>query len=380
MSEPAGTQYGGFWVRFLALLVDSAIVFLVSALLLVGVAMALGREALVPAAFAVSLLGLLYWPVMHASGLQGTPGKAIVGLKVARLDGRRISILRSMWRELAKILSAAVFMLGYVMAAIMPRKQGLHDLVAATYVVREGPSRIIPALAIAIAGFGLPVFVGPMVVDAGVMKMMGTLAEGIGSADLMKQVPAPVQDLMKQALGPAQDLMKPAVRPAAPAPKAAPKPAPAPAPVAKAPAPKPEPVALAQPAPLPAEHAKPRVAAEPTKPKPPATKVVVARARAPAPVPPSSSKTGSGPRYNDLMTAVMYGDVGGVNELLKLGKWPDKPDSRGMTPLMAAAELGDVRTAEALLRAGASARRALPVAEKYGDGEMTALLKRYSAR
>jgi ankyrin repeat protein len=80
------------------------------------------------------------------------------------------------------------------------------------------------------------------------------------------------------------------------------------------------------------------------------------------------------------MTAVLYRDAEGVNELLKLGKWPDKPDSRGATPLMVAAELGDVRTAEALLRGGANARLAVPVAEERRHGEMILLLKRYSGR
>src|SRR3954462_6577401 len=137
MSEPTGTQYGGFWVRFLAFLADSAIVFLVSAALVVGAAMVLGPAVLMPVMLGVLLLGLLYWPVMHASGTQATLGKAIVGLKVARFDGRRISILRSVWRELAKGFSAIPLMLGYLLAALLPRKQGLHDLLAATYVVRE---------------------------------------------------------------------------------------------------------------------------------------------------------------------------------------------------------------------------------------------------
>src|SRR6185295_689445 len=153
MSEPTGTQYGGFWVRFLAFLADSAIVFLVCAALLIGAALALGPELPMPVMLGVLLLGFLYWPVMQASGTQATLGKAIVGLKVARFDGRRISILRSVWRELAKVFSAIPLMLGYLLAALMPRKQGLHDLLAATYVVREGPSRILAALAIALAGF-----------------------------------------------------------------------------------------------------------------------------------------------------------------------------------------------------------------------------------
>ena len=209
MPEPTGTQYGGFWARVLALLADLAIVFLVSAALVVGADFALGPAALVPGMIAVSLLSALYWPVMQASALQATLGKAIVGLKLTRFDGSRISILRSAWRELAKMFSAAVFMLGYLIAAFLPRKQGLHDLMAATYVVREGPSRVIAALAVAAAGVALPVFVGPMVATPGVMAMRSAIAQEIaGRGDLVKQIPAPVRDLMNQIAASAQDLME----------------------------------------------------------------------------------------------------------------------------------------------------------------------------
>src|SRR5262245_8939734 len=393
MSEPTGTQYGGFWARLLAFLADSAIVFAFSSALLTGATLALGPEALTLVIFVLAVIGLLYWPVMHASGMQATPGKAMVGLRVARLDGQSISILRSVWRELSKIASAAFCMLGYLMAALMPRKQALHDLMAATYVVREGISRPIVALLVAVAGFALPVVVVPMLIDAAAMKKMGAMAESMVPAELVKQIPAPVQDGMKQALAAAQGLMKQAfdatqelikqaLAPSDPAPKA-PKPS---APVAKAAAPKPNPEAVAvAPAPAPAEPAKP--AAEPVKPKtekaraekpkPPAPKVV-AKAPVPPPPPPSTSKFGSGPMYNDLMTEVMYGDLNSVNYLLRQGRWPDKPDSRGVTPLMVAAGRGDVRTAEALLKAGASPKRAVPVAQERGDGAMMALLKRYS--
>jgi ankyrin repeat protein len=91
-------------------------------------------------------------------------------------------------------------------------------------------------------------------------------------------------------------------------------------------------------------------------------------------------KIPSGLRYNDLMTAVLHRDAESVHQLLKLGKWVDKPDSRGVTPLMVAAELGDLRTAETLLRGGANASRALPVAEERRHGEMLRLLSRYSKR
>jgi uncharacterized RDD family membrane protein YckC len=397
MSEPIGTQYGGFWIRFLALLADSAIVFLISAFLVTGAAMALSPDALGPVFLVVWLLAFLYWPVMHASAAQATFGKSLLGLKVARVNGGRISILRSFGRELSKIFSGAALMIGYLMAAFTPRKQGLHDLVASTYVMREGVSRVVPTLAVVVAGFALPVVVVPMLVGAAMVATMTNMAEGmLTQSDPMKQVakaPAP----------------KPAVVAKA-APKPPPSPAPAPTQTAQAPAPtpatvtapKPEPVVVAKPleAPKPAEapkpppvvvaspEPKPVVAPKPVpvavvKPKP--APVAVARAPAPAPKPAAPAietkvAPASGPKFNDLMTAVLYRDPEGVSELLRLGKWADKRDSRGVTPLMTAVELGDVRTAEVLLLGGANPHYAIPLAEGLGSGEMIVLLKRYSGR
>ena len=384
MSEPTGTQYGGFWVRLIALLADSAIVFLLSAVIIAGAAMAVGPDVLVPIVLVVTVAGAVYWPVMHASRRQATFGKSIVGLKVTRFDGRRIGLLRSLWREIAKFFSSAVLMLGYILAAFTPRKQALHDLMSATYVVREGPSRVVTALAVAVGGFALPMVVGPMILGAAVLSSITDMAQGVISE------PRP---------------MKQAARPPAPAVKAAPKPAPTrtgccrkgtravtptPAPVnapevkpAAAPQ-QPESVAsVVKPEPLPEPAkpkakvavAKPKMAA--AKPKPDASGLkMVARPSQPA-AQGHDLKRVTGLRHNDLMTAVLDNDMESVTELLRLGKWPDKPDSKGVTPLMVAAERGDLRMAELLLRAGADARSAGQLAQKRGDGDMMVLLARY---
>ena len=424
MSEPSGTQYGGFWIRLVAFLADSAILFLISAALLVGAPMFLGPEGLMPAAFAALAIAFLYWPVMHASGMQATFGKAITGLKVARLDGRRISIIGALWREIAKIFSAGLAMLGYLMAAFMPRKQGLHDVLAGTYVVKEGASGIIPAFAVTVAGVAVPVFAVPMVGAADPIPPLARMAEGLVNEHApaltpalkpileaalppapapkapTKKVPAKVQAAKAPVAPPKAEAPKPPVVTAPPTPSVeppkaeAPKPEPAKAPVLTAsPAvevQKPAPVAIArQSAPVAqavpekpkAAPAKPRAVpakakAAPAKPETAPTRAV-AQATKPAAVPASQPKLASGMRYNDVMTAVLYRDVDAVNELLRLGRWVDKPDRQGATPLMVAAQLGDVRVAEALLRAGADARRAVPVAEERGDVEMIQLLKRY---
>ena len=412
MSEPTGTQYGGFWIRFLALLADSAIVFVLSSALLVGAAMALGPDDMTVAVIAVWVLGFLYWPILHASRLRATFGKAILGLHVTRFDGRRISIFRALWREIAKIFSGAVFMLGYVIAAVTPRKQALHDLMAATYVAREGVSRVFPTILIVLAGFAAPAFVVPMVVDPSIQAAMEKMAtDAIAQYDPMQQQTRPAAPAMKVAPKAPAAAPKPAAKaPAAPKVEAAAAKADAPtaekvgAPAAQAPWVKPEPVALAQPAPgvgaakpL-SEPAKP--VAEPVKPVPeakpktvPAKPKAVAAAPRQAPVKtvartasavPTAATSdfmlGSGPKYNDLMTAVLARDVAAVKELLKLGKWVDKPDSSGRTPLMVATALDDMPTAELLLRGGASPSPAVRVAQERGNGEMIALLKRYGGR
>ena len=404
MSEPTGTQYGGFWVRFLAFLADSAIVFVISSALLVGAGMALAPGDMTLAVIVIWVLAFLYWPVLLASRLNATFGKAILGLRVTRFDGRRISFLRALLREIAKIFSGAVFMLGYVIAAVTPRKQALHDLMAATYVAREGVSRVFPAVLIALAGFATPVFVAPMLVDPAVMATMEKMAtDTVSQYDPMRQAQRPGTPAVKVAPRNPAPTIAPIAKAPAPAPAAT---APAAAKVeTPAPAPKPAPVALAQPVPAPvAEPAK--VVTEPQKPaaepmktvtepvktvkEPAKTKVATAKQKqAPAPTvvrvatkPPiaatSDVMAGAGLKYNDLMTAVLARDVAAVNELLKLGRWVDKPDSRGRTPLMIATAQDDVPTAEALLRGGASPNPAVRVAEQRGNGDMVALLKRYT--
>lgn len=363
MAEPhlASAQFGGFWIRFVAFLADSAIVFLVMGLIIGGGAAALGVERVSTAAVIAWLLSFLYWPVLHASSRQATFGKAVLGLKVTGYQGERISFLRSIGRELAKILSSMVFMVGFVMAAFTGRKQGLHDLVASTYVVHEGKARVVGALAIAVAGFALPFVLLPMIIGGAAMSMLTDMA---ATAVMSQPAPTPVAQ------------------------KAAPKPQP---PVAATPAPVSAPVAvvspvvlppLAQlaPAPQPVEAAEPVEAAKPVEGAKPKPAPAAAAPRKPAAMAASQPKAVPEPKFNDLMTAVLYRDAEGVSALLKLGKWADKPDSRGATPLMTAVALGDAGSAEALLRAGANPARAIPVAEERRDAAMLSLLKRYSAR
>lgn len=93
------------------------------------------------------------------------------------------------------------------------------------------------------------------------------------------------------------------------------------------------------------------------------------------------------PRYNDLMTAVLKPDHKGVTELLDLGRWIDKPDGTGTTPLIAAVRNRDTPMVELLLSRGANVNAtasngfsALGMARSNGDSAMATLLQRSGAR
>jgi ankyrin repeat protein len=86
------------------------------------------------------------------------------------------------------------------------------------------------------------------------------------------------------------------------------------------------------------------------------------------------------------MTAVMFRDASAVAELLELGWWVDRPDSNGLTPLMAAAWMGDSKMTQLLLKAGADPNahaRGGSVLDYAGRGEdpmVMDLLRRSGAR
>ncbi len=609
-------NYSGFWIRFLAYFVDGLILGVGGGLVLVAAAYA--GEAFALLATLVVVTGpFVYFAALQSSARQATYGKALVGLKVADNGGNRISFLRSLARELSKLISAFPLMIGFLLAGFAKRKQALHDMVASTVVVRERRGHVLAALAIAVVGVAAPVLVMVVFGAAFFMAFMGGMMGGmmgevvqapkppaVQTARPAPRQPAPpppqakappapvalsaederlfgggvagmdapsmtragpallelssffangpnvwikvhvppvsgmnlgrgratvvvksvadaggrevydgksnfeapffqaidltetkvgvvrlqgirsvrllkgtieaqahkVQGVLSLALpldvqaatlraadvgkaqkvagmavvavklagtdavvaleGPADNLLDvrgydakgPVQRESSSYGSSGEKaertvkfrravdrievlvaprflkrdypftlvrgemPAPLPASLAKAPA-KPAapavavakevpkaletPVAVAK-APLPPSP--PPVAKAAPPPPPPATAKV---ASAPVPVPLRAGPSAPGPRYADLMTAVMYRDAAGVQELLAFGKWPDKPDSRGLTPLAAAVMLGDAASAEALLRGGADPDTAWRVMNELNDPAMRALLDRY---
>jgi uncharacterized RDD family membrane protein YckC len=149
--------YGGFWIRFLAHLIDHVILGAVAAPLffitilpsIIRIAHQAERDqepspemiiAIVSSVFiyiALAFVGQwLYEALLTSSSWQGTIGKRVLRLKVVDEAGNRIGFGRATGRFFAKILSSMFMCIGFIMIAFTERKTGLHDMLASTLVVK----------------------------------------------------------------------------------------------------------------------------------------------------------------------------------------------------------------------------------------------------
>jgi uncharacterized RDD family membrane protein YckC len=146
--------YGGFWLRVVANIIDGAIVGVV-AVPLVLILLFPSIIKIVHAAEAnqdppfEALGGIflmiplivggqwLYEALMTSSSWQGTLGKRILRMKVTDQAGNRISFGRATGRFFLKIISQMLMTnLVFIVVAFTERKQGLHDMIAGTLVMK----------------------------------------------------------------------------------------------------------------------------------------------------------------------------------------------------------------------------------------------------
>ena len=137
--------YKGFWIRLVAALIDSIvltiIIIFLAVLSLVVFGATLGEGAGIGMFFLVLILAsfatILYKPLMEASEYQGTLGKYVLGLKIVDKNGKKISMSSSFVRTILWIIGSQLFLLclGVLMVGFTEYKQGLHDILANTYVV-----------------------------------------------------------------------------------------------------------------------------------------------------------------------------------------------------------------------------------------------------
>lgn len=171
--ETVQVFYAGFWIRFLAHIIDQIVLGIVSSFIYVPIIFIFGLSVLpfnnlddldnfsavsyqfetyddqqsvaVFAAFIFSMIIIgmismilhwLYYTLMESSSKQATLGKMALGLKVTDEAGKRITFGRASGRYFSKIISGLVFMIGYIIAGFTQKKQALHDMIAGTLVIR----------------------------------------------------------------------------------------------------------------------------------------------------------------------------------------------------------------------------------------------------
>jgi uncharacterized RDD family membrane protein YckC len=152
--------YAGFWLRFLAYIIDNivlGVIFGVVALLAIAAigvdyfrAMIQGLQdgngefpvALVSAILIAALLSAvvswIYHAWMESSQYQGTLGKMALGLIVTDLNDQPVTFGRATGRFFAKIITGLIPLgIGYIMAGFTEKKQALHDMIASCLVLRK---------------------------------------------------------------------------------------------------------------------------------------------------------------------------------------------------------------------------------------------------
>ncbi|HVM74696.1 MAG TPA: RDD family protein [Candidatus Saccharimonadales bacterium] len=157
----SNVAYAGFWLRFVAHLIDGVIVGFGMLVLLVPIFFLMGGAAMIeslprhggepnPAIVGgflfliFSLAGVavigqwLYFAYLESGEKQATWGKQVIGIYVTDLAGNRISFGRASGRFFAKIVSGLIpLAIGYIMAGFTERKQALHDMIASCLVLRK---------------------------------------------------------------------------------------------------------------------------------------------------------------------------------------------------------------------------------------------------
>jgi len=122
-------EYAGFWLRLGAGVIDLLILGSVSGII------AYFFPALIVWMTSGVVISIVYWLGFWVWRGQ-TPGKMAVGVKVIRTDSSPVKWQCAICRCLGYVVSAITLFIGFIWVAFDGRKQGIHDKIADTYVVK----------------------------------------------------------------------------------------------------------------------------------------------------------------------------------------------------------------------------------------------------
>ncbi len=140
---------GGFWIRLAAAFVDGIILLIVQSIFGFFVGMGVGMGSImrggipeegqmlsgIIAFFVTIFIGMAY-SVFFVGWRGQTPGKMALKLKIIQTSGEEMTYGRAFLRWIGYSISGLTLGIGYLMVAFTKQKQGLHDKIAGTYVIR----------------------------------------------------------------------------------------------------------------------------------------------------------------------------------------------------------------------------------------------------
>ena len=154
-------QYAGFWLRFLSYWVDFLLLFplglIIQSMLGNNPLAVFGAQTLeqlqkmqsspnqLLGVIASMVVGIAYFFVFWVHYDGATPGKKLLGIKITRENGEKITYPVAFIRYIGYLLSSVTiffFGLGFLWVVWDKKKQALHDKIAGTIVVKNGKGRL----------------------------------------------------------------------------------------------------------------------------------------------------------------------------------------------------------------------------------------------
>ena len=167
----SGSPFAGFWRRVLASIVDSFVQFVVAVMFIFAAflsdsslyAAVKAEDVETLRAMQIYFLGFMvlitlsYHTLFESSPMQATPGKLLLAIKVTNSIGEQIGPLQAAFRSwplwivgVFSVIDAAtgsggsamianlLSLVACIVVAFTAQKQGLHDMMAGTLMVRRG--------------------------------------------------------------------------------------------------------------------------------------------------------------------------------------------------------------------------------------------------
>jgi uncharacterized RDD family membrane protein YckC len=145
----ASLPKAGFWIRGVAFLMDAILVAALTwfgGLLVHGSVWLGGTISTTPevalewlesaAGMTLSVFIEIAYFTLYVGHSGQTPGKKLLRLKIIRTNGEDVGFGLAVVRWIGQAISFLALGIGYLMIAFTRNKQGLHDKIAGTYVVR----------------------------------------------------------------------------------------------------------------------------------------------------------------------------------------------------------------------------------------------------